>query len=715
MEGLPGPRDRAVQRFRLMGVCAVLALGVLVALLVSDIPHQVRRTITLTTLVAFGLFAVTGFRNRIRASTGRRRQAYWCFAGASLLATLSNLLQLLFPRTGSPSQIVPGDVVLNLALATGVVGLFFFPSARRRATDLTRMVLDGIVIGGSVLLVAAVTLVPDILVDAHRWPLLVVPVCDVVIATLATLLFLRSSVRDRMMLGLTAGSFFCFALSDFGFAFISASQQVFSYGSIIDVGWLSGYLFLALAIWAPRNHGPVEEVQLVETSPVLGTVAMFTLFVAAMGIALGSFAANRVTSPSVVLLLLVVLAVLARQILLVVDNDQLRLSLEQRVQERTRSLRQVTARTDLLVNAVGEGIYGVDRSGLITFVNPATASALGYAPTALIGRDAHATFHAAGPDGSTYPEAECYITEAVREGRVTNAEDDTYLRADGRRLPVEVTATPLSDDGEVVGAVVIFRDVTQRREVDRLKSEFVSMVSHELRTPLTAIQGSLGLISGGALGELPAAAGRMLEIASVSSQRLNRLINDILDVERIESGVLVLEPARHPIGAIVEAAVGQLQVLAAEDGVGITLGPLEGEVWADADRAVQTLINLLGNALKFSYPGSGVVVSARPVGDFVELAVSDEGRGIPEDRLSRIFNRFEQVDSSDAREKGGFGLGLAISKSIVERSGGRIWAVNNVGRGATLHFTLPRPLDPVEDAPELPPLDREPDRVRASA
>lgn len=714
MVGIPGPRDRAAQRFRLMGVGAVLALGVLVVLLGSDIPHHVRRTITLCTLVASGLVVATGFQWRVRASTGRRRRAYWCFAAATLLAALANLLQLVFPRSGDPSEIVPGDVVLTLALAVGVAGLFFFPPARRRATDLTRMVLDGTVIGGSILLVAAVTLFPNILANAQRWPLLVTPVTDVIIATLATLLFLRGANRDRLMLGLTAASFFCFALSDFGFAFISASDRVFSYGSIIDVGWLSGYLLLALAVWTPRNQEPVAEVALVETSPVIGTAAMFTLFLGAVVVTLGTYAAGRVTPPSVALLLLVVLAVLARQILLVIDNDQLRRSLEQRVLDRTRSLRQITAQSDLLVDSVGEGIYGVDDRGLITFANPAAARTLGYPPAALIGRDAHLTFHAEAPDGTPYPGSECYISEAIREGRVTSAEEDTYLRSDGRRLPVEVTATPLSVDGAVVGAVVIFRDVTQRREVDRLKTEFVSMVSHELRTPLTAIQGSLGLISGGALGPVPAAAARMLEIASISSQRLNRLINDILDVERIESGVLVLDPARHHARPVVTAAVGQVQVLADEAGVTITVGSVEGEFYADADRTVQTLINLLGNALKFSYPGGEVVTTAYPDGEFVHFEVHDEGRGIPEDRLERIFARFEQVDSSDAREKGGFGLGLAISKSIVNRSGGRIWAVNNPGRGATLHFTLP--MATAEDASVPPPTQRRADvRLQAPA
>jgi signal transduction histidine kinase len=182
----------------------------------------------------------------------------------------------------------------------------------------------------------------------------------------------------------------------------------------------------------------------------------------------------------------------------------------------------------------------------------------------------------------------------------------------------------------------------------------------------------------------------MLEIASISAHRLNRLVDDILDIERIESGVLVLQPARQQARDVVSAAVEQMHVLADEADVEVRVGEVGGAVHADPDRAAQTLINLIGNALKFSYPGGLVVIGASVDGDVVEFRVADQGRGIPEDRLERIFNRFEQVDSSDAREKGGFGLGLAISRSLVERSGGRIWATNNPERGATLHFTLPR-------------------------
>jgi PAS domain S-box-containing protein len=693
MAGLLDPRDRAVRRLRLMGLLLALVLAVLVVVLVSDLPHRVRQTVTLTALASSGVVAALGFRRRILSTTGRRRRAYLLFVGACLLATTSNLLQLVLPRTSSPGHAMPGDLVLTLALAVGVAGLVQFPSSPRRTTDLTRMVLDGIVIGGSILLVADVTLFPDLLVDnPGGWPLLVVPVTDVVLATLATLLYVRSR-RDRLMLGLVAGSFYCFAASDFGFAFVGASGGQFTYGSIVDAGWLSGYLLLVLAIWAPTVAPDEPEGSATETSPVPGTAVMFALFLVALGITLTAFSTQGVSSPAVVLLLVVVLAVLGRQSVLGVDNDRLRRQLEERVAERTRSLRQITTRTDLMMDAVGEGIYGVDPDGMITFVNPAAAQALGYAADDLIGKDAHATFHERGPDGRLLPKEQCYITEAVREGFVSTAEDDSYVRSDGQILPVEVTTTPLAEEDTVLGAVVIFRDVTQRREVERLKSEFVSMVSHELRTPLTAIQGSLGLISGGALGPLPAPAARMLEIASISAHRLNRLVDDILDIERIESGVLVLHPGQQQARTVVDAAVEQMQVLAAEADVQIRVGHVSGTVHADPDRAAQTLINLLGNALKFSYPGGLVEISAWVDGDVVEFTVSDQGRGIPVDRLERIFNRFEQVDSSDAREKGGFGLGLAISRSLVERSGGRIWATNNPGSGATLHFTLPRAED----------------------
>ncbi|MBA3527758.1 MAG: PAS domain S-box protein, partial [Propionibacteriaceae bacterium] len=356
----------------------------------------------------------------------------------------------------------------------------------------------------------------------------------------------------------------------------------------------------------------------------------------------------------------------------------------------TALLRQEPHRSELLLTSVGEGIYGVDRAGLVTFVNPSGARILGFLPEDLIGNEAHAWFHSAQGDGTLYPVEACYVTQAIRNGTITSAEEDVYLRADGRTFPVEVTATPLTSDGSVEGAVVVFRDITQRQEVDRLKNEFVSMVSHELRTPLTSIRGSLGLLVGGALGPLPLPVMRMLDLALNSSARLTRLINDILDMERIESGTMVIEKADHPAATLIKDATAQLQVLAARAEVRIVVTSDDGVVHADADRVVQTLINLLDNAIKFSPRQSTVEVATTEMGSCVEFQIRDQGRGVPKAKLNTIFSRFEQVDSSDARDKGGSGLGLAISRSLVERLCGRMWAESVEGAGATFRFTLPR-------------------------
>lgn len=635
----------------------------------------------------------TGFRRRAGLSTGRRRRAWTLATIAASLAALSNVLLITSAAASRHPNRTPSDAALLLALVVGAVGLATFPLARRRATDLTRMMLDGTVLGGSVLFVVSVTLLPAILANPSGSSTfsLIVSVVDVVIATVATLLLLRGAPQDRPALGLAAAGFICYAVSDFIYAVQFSEKGAFTFGSVSDLGWIIGYALIALATRSPGIEASPAGERPVEPSPVAGTAVMFSLFLVAAVLSLAKL--DSLNPGSAALWLVVLLAVMARQILLILDNEQLRMGLERLVDERTRLLNQVSQQSDLLLASVGDGIYGVDRNGVVTFVNPAAARALAYRPNELIGREAHATFHDNKPDGTPFPVQGCYITEAIQRQQTASAEEDNYRRADGLSIPVEVTATPLIEDGQAIGAVVVFRDVTQRREVDRMKSEFVSMVSHELRTPLTAIRGSLGLIAGGALGEVSPTAAHMVDIALISSERLTRLINEILDIERIESGIQPMDLATHRAKALIEAAVGQVQVIAEEAGVRVSVGRTEGVVYADADRVVQTLLNLLGNAIKFSHPGGFVTVQSRTRGEFVEFAIRDDGRGIPDDKLERIFSRFEQVDSSDAREKGGSGLGLSISRSIVERLGGRIWAINNTGPGATFLFTLPIPAE----------------------
>ena len=240
--------------------------------------------------------------------------------------------------------------------------------------------------------------------------------------------------------------------------------------------------------------------------------------------------------------------------------------------------------------------------------------------------------------------------------------------------------------------------LVQRSELDQIKDEFISTVSHELRTPLTSIRGALGLLSAGLMGNVDAKAQNLLRIAVTNTDRLIRLINDILDIERMESGRATLQVRRCNLRELVQQAIETMTAMADAAGVALVLvvtAPTEAVALdGDADRILQVVTNLLSNAIKFSPPKTAVHIHIEADPDWLTLRVSDEGRGIPTDKLESIFDRFQQVEASDARQKGGTGLGLAICKTIVAQHNGSIWAESNVqqkrGPGASLIVAFPR-------------------------
>jgi PAS domain S-box-containing protein len=354
---------------------------------------------------------------------------------------------------------------------------------------------------------------------------------------------------------------------------------------------------------------------------------------------------------------------------------------------------------EILLDSVTDGICGIDRDGVVSFMNPAAGRLLAADPSSLIGMPIHDLLHGFAPSGSRCGE-DCPIRRATSR-QMTSAGQENIYRSDGTAFPSEYVLTPLVDQGQVAGFVLSFRDISQRYALDRLKDEFISTVSHELRTPLTSIRGALGLLNSGVLnqGQSTEKAHNLLRIALSNSDRLVRLINDILDLERIQSGREPLTFRPVQLNDVVRQAIDGMQPVAENAGVQLIHDATKIEIAADPDRLLQVLTNLLSNAVKFSPPNSTVSVMLRPGVTGVTISVIDHGRGIPADKLEAIFGRFQQVDASDAREKGGTGLGLAICRTIVLQHSGRIWAERNPLRGSTFRVYLPYQPEPVKAPP----------------
>ncbi|TAE54063.1 MAG: PAS domain S-box protein [Oscillatoriales cyanobacterium] len=332
-------------------------------------------------------------------------------------------------------------------------------------------------------------------------------------------------------------------------------------------------------------------------------------------------------------------------------------------------------------------VVGLDASGNINYVNPFFVGLTGYTHEEVLGKNWFENF---------LPSSSIKSTEADFLQLLTHNAHPYYrnviLTKSGEERFIAWNNTTLQDsDGTVIGSISIGEDITERNKIEQIKDEFIGIVSHELRTPLTAIQMSLGLLKTGIYDKKPEKSRRMIEIALLDTNRLVNLVNDILDLERLESGRAFLDKTLCKAADLMQQVVDALQAIANQHQISLIIIPTDAEVWAAADAILQTLTNLLSNALKFSPVGATIYLSAENQTDCVLFQVRDRGRGIPADKLELVFGRFQQVDASDSREKGGTGLGLPICRSIIEQHGGKIWAESILGEGSTFFFTLPLP------------------------
>jgi PAS domain S-box-containing protein len=378
--------------------------------------------------------------------------------------------------------------------------------------------------------------------------------------------------------------------------------------------------------------------------------------------------------------------------------------------ERTlnHQLLESTELQQAILDSANFSIISTDINGMIRLFNNGAHRMLGYSAGEVFARHTPSMLHDETEMAERAQQLSIELGQPVKAGFETlvarargglaDEREWTYIRKDGSRLPVMVSVTALRDAQlALTGFLCVAYDLIERKKVENMKNEFISTVSHELRTPLTSIRGSLGLIFGGVGGELPEAVKNLVGIAKSNCERLIRLINDMLDSEKIESGKMRLDLQVIDIRPLVQQVLAANEGFAGQYSVTLRLQAPDAQlqVRIDGDRMIQVLTNLLSNAVKFTPPGGAVEVRVSRVAQSVRVEVVDPGPGIPEEFRGRIFQKFSQADSSDTRQKGGTGLGLNISKALIEKMGGSIGFTSAVGIGTTFFFELPEWQNPV--------------------
>ncbi|GAB4381411.1 MAG: hypothetical protein Kow00121_39870 [Elainellaceae cyanobacterium] len=369
-----------------------------------------------------------------------------------------------------------------------------------------------------------------------------------------------------------------------------------------------------------------------------------------------------------------------------VQNEQLQQEIHERQQAEEKFAKSFLASpSPIAITTLAEGRF-ID-------VNPSFLRMSGYSQSEVLGRTAAELKVGIAQDA--YEKA---LHQFLENGSLYNQEFDFCTKSNEIRTvllsieQIDLSGTPC--------ALNIINDITERK---RLENEFISLVSHELRTPMNSLIGALDLLGTGALGALTERGQQILKIAITNTERLIRLVNDILDLERMKSGKITMRKEECSLADLLSQATEVMRTMAEKTQVQLELSPCSAQLWADPDRILQTLTNLLSNAIKFSEPGNIVWISAAPAqgngkgressdahtDPHILITVRDQGRGIPTDKLQSIFEPFQQVDTSDSRQKGGTGLGLAICRNIVEQHEGRIWVESVLGQGSSFFISLP--------------------------
>lgn len=365
--------------------------------------------------------------------------------------------------------------------------------------------------------------------------------------------------------------------------------------------------------------------------------------------------------------------------------------------ELAQELSKVANKSEIVINAIDDGVIAIDGKRTIQLINPAAQKIIGWGKQDAIGLDFKSILKLENNDGTDLNEAAHPIEKTLRTNEPTRHTDLTLITKSGKKLMASVVTSPAGQPGS--GAIIVFRDITKEKAEEREQFEFVSTASHEMRTPIAAIEGYLGLALNPNTAVIDDKARLYLAKAQESAQHLGRLFQDLLDVSRAEDGRLKNNPKVIDVVAFTQKIVSDFEIKAKQKGLVLFFKPTDGQnarklspvfyTEVDNDHLREVISNLIDNAIKYTAQGD-ISVDVTGDAEHITIAVSDTGIGIPPEDLPHLFQKFYRVDNSETREIGGTGLGLYLSRRLVEDMTGRIWVVSEYHKGSTFFVELPR-------------------------
>jgi PAS domain S-box-containing protein len=357
-----------------------------------------------------------------------------------------------------------------------------------------------------------------------------------------------------------------------------------------------------------------------------------------------------------------------------------------------RSSHEQQAESEALFMSIGDGAISTDEFGRITRVNPVAQKLLGFKESELLGEWFPRKIVAREADGLPVNLIDRPITKAFLTGQPVS-QKMYYLRKDGEALPVSISVSPILLDNKPLGAIEVFRDITLEEEIDRMKSEFISLASHQLRTPLSAIKTYSHMLADGYMGDINSTQRRSLHTIIGATDRMNELISTLLNITRIESGTIAINPKQLDLTDVTEEVIKELSLMATHKSIALThrsVGSGSKMVRSDNLIVKEVLTNLITNAIKYTPEHGSVTVSVKSRSKDVMVAVADSGWGIPEATQDQIFSKFFRAPNIVKRETTGTGLGLYLVKGLVDALDGNVWFKSKEGKGTTFYFTLPK-------------------------